>query len=38
MDLPKFDTLDIPIDIQVSQDEKSSYYIFHDIKIIGLKE
>jgi len=32
MDLPKFDTLDIPIDIQVSQDEKSSYYIFHDIK------
>ena len=32
MDAPKFDTLDIPSDIQLSLDDKNKYYIFHDLK------
>ena len=32
MDVPKFDTLDIPSDIEFSLDEKNVYYIFHDIR------
>ena len=32
MDVPKFDTLDIPCDIEFSLDEKNLYYIFHDIR------
>jgi|LakMenEpi03Aug12_release.lakeMendotaPanAssembly.Ray.scaffolds.fasta_scaffold184573_2 hypothetical protein len=31
MDAPKFDTLDIPIDIQVSIDDKNNFHIFHDL-------
>ena len=32
MDVPKFDTLDIPTDIQVSIDDKNNFYIFHELK------
>jgi hypothetical protein len=31
MDVPKFDTLDIPSDIQLSLDDTNNYYIFHDL-------
>lgn len=31
MDASKFDTLDIPIDIQVSIDDKNNFHIFHDL-------
>ncbi len=32
MDAPKFDTLDVPMDIQVSLDDKNNFHIFHDLK------
>ena len=31
MDVPKFDTLDIPSDIQLSLHDTNNYYIFHDL-------
>ncbi len=31
MDVPKFDTLDIPSDIELSLDDTNNYYIFHDL-------
>jgi len=32
MDIPKFETLDIPSDIGLYMDDKNNNYIFHDIK------